>query len=264
MSLVFAPGDRYLGRGSVVHRADGRVKLALTLGYVLLVTATPPGSWLALAALALPVAALVTLARLPIHVVLKRSALALPFVLAAVPVAFTRPGEEFAVVPIVGWKATHEGLAALGTILVKSWISVVLACVLTATTTPIELVRALRGLHVPPLLAAVIFFTYRYVFTVGDEASRLMRGRASRSGAIAGHRSGGTIGWRARVLGSMVGTLFLRSYERSERVFAAMQSRGYDGEPRFLDPPTLRRFELVSAGALLLYAALVQVVLRLG
>lgn len=264
MSLVFALGERYVTRASVVHRADGRVKLALTLGYVLLVTATPPAHWLALAALTLPVAALVAMARLPLAVVLKRSALALPFVLAAVPLAFTTPGELVATVPLLGWTATREGAAAVATILTKSWISVVLACVLTASTTPTKLVHALRGLRVPALLAAVIFFTYRYLFAIGDEGSRLMRSRDSRSAAIAGYRSGGTLRWRARILGSMVGTLFLRSYERSERVFAAMQSRGYDGEPRFLDPPTLRRSELAGAALLLLYAALVQAYVRVG
>ncbi|MBM4415351.1 MAG: cobalt ECF transporter T component CbiQ [Chloroflexi bacterium] len=264
MSFAFALGDRYVTRASVVHRADGRVKLALTLGYVLLVSATQRGEWLALVALALPVVALVGVARLPPGVVLRRSALALPFVLAAVPLAFSTPGEALGTLPPFGWTVTREGLSALATILAKSWTSVVLATVLTASTTPTELVHALRGLRVPALLAAVIFFTYRYLFTIGDEGSRLMRSRDSRSAAIAGYRSGGTLRWRASVLGRMVGTLFLRSYERSERVFAAMQARGYDGEPRFLDPPALRRADLAAAVLLLLYAALVQAYARVG
>jgi cobalt/nickel transport system permease protein len=103
-----------------------------------------------------------------------------------------------------------------------------------------------------------MFFTYRYLFTIMEEAQRLMRGRDSRSARVDGYRSGGTLRWRARVAGNMVGTLFLRSYERSERVFAAMQARGYDGEPRFLDVPVVRARDFLAAGAVVVYGLIVE------
>jgi cobalt/nickel transport system permease protein len=82
---------------------------------------------------------------------------------------------------------------------------------------------------------------YRYLGTLRDEAERLLRARTARSGALPGHKSGGRIAWRARAAGGMVGNLFLRSYERSERVYAAMLARGYDGRMRLLTPPPLTR-----------------------
>ena len=106
------------------------------------------------------------------------------------------------------------------------------AALLLSFTTPFpDLVEALRRLRVPRLLVAIIGFMYRYLAVLSGEASRLNRARLSRSAVVAG-RSGGSIRWRAGVVGGMVGSLFLRSYERSERVYAAMQARGFDGEFR--------------------------------
>ena len=69
-----------------------------------------------------------------------------------------------------------------------------------------------------------------------DEAIRLNRARASRSGHPRESKGkvGGTLIWRARVTGGMVGSLFLRALERSDRIYMAMVSRGYDGEVRTL------------------------------
>jgi cobalt/nickel transport system permease protein len=44
----------------------------------------------------------------------------------------------------------------------------------------------------------------------------------------------------------MVGSLFLRSYERSERIYNAMQARGFDGEFRYLAGPPLGRSEIAA------------------
>jgi cobalt/nickel transport system permease protein len=46
----------------------------------------------------------------------------------------------------------------------------------------------------------------------------------------------------------MVGSLFLRSYERSERIYAAMQARGFDGELRYLPGPPLERRAILLTG----------------
>ena len=68
----------------------------------------------------------------------------------------------------------------------------------------------------------------RYLAVLGDEAGRMNRARQARSASADG-RAGGGIGWRARTTGAMVGSLFIRSYERSERVYAAMLARGFEG-----------------------------------
>ncbi|MYB42316.1 MAG: cobalt ECF transporter T component CbiQ [Chloroflexi bacterium] len=255
--------ERYEARNSAVHRADARLKLIAALATIFAVTLTREGDALALALLALPTAAIVAAAKLPLLLVLRRSLIAAPFLLVAVPLLFTRPGETIATLPLLGWGISGEGLVAVLTILGKSWLSVVIAVVLTATTPQPDLLRALRTLRVPKLLVATVEFAYRYLFVVGAEASRMLQARASRSGALEGRRAGGGLRWRARVAGHLVGTLFVRSLERSERVHAAMRARGYDGEPRFLAAPPLHFAGVVVAAALVLYGYAVQIAVRL-
>jgi cobalt/nickel transport system permease protein len=115
---------------------------------------------------------------------------------------------------------------------------------LTYSTPFPDLIDALRSLRVPAILVSIISFMYRYLAVIGEEAGRMTRARASRSaGGIdppPSARTGGTIRWRARVTGGMVGALFIRSYERSERVHAAMLARGFDGSlarPSLAPPP---------------------------
>jgi cobalt/nickel transport system permease protein len=170
--------------------------------------------------------------------------------LAALPLVFTRPGDPLATIDLGPLTLTisGQGLREFTTIALKSWISVQIALLLTLTTPFHDLVDGLRELRLPRVMVAIISFMYRYLGVLSGEASRMMRARASRSAEVAGRRSGGTIRWRAAATGSMVGSLFLRSYERSERIYGAMQARGFDGELRYLPGPPLRPGQIAAAG----------------
>jgi cobalt/nickel transport system permease protein len=261
---AFAIGERYHHGVGLLYRADARVKLLIAILFAFAVTAIPEGHWYAFAAFGVFVAVAIGLSRLPLWLVIRRSLLALPFIAAAIPLIFTRPGDTVFTMPLFGWTASEAGLSAVGSILLKSWLAVLVAVVLTSCTQPVDLIRGLERLRVPRVLAATIFFMYRYLFVIGAEGQRLMRARDSRSAVSPhGYRAGGSVSWRARVLGNMVGSLFIRSYERSERIYAAMQARGYDGTVRFADERALIRADwwlLVSAltalGGLVIYARL--------
>lgn len=165
----------------------------------------------------------------------RRAFLAAPFLLAALPLVFTRPEDplgSFALGPLT-LTISGEGLRIFTTIALKSWVSVQAALLLTFTTPFHDLVDGLRQLRLPTIMVAIISFMYRYLSVLSDEATRMARARASRSADPDG-RGGRSIVWRGRVTGSMVGSLFLRSYERSERIYAAMQARGFEGEFRHM------------------------------
>ena len=259
MSALAGLADRYVDGASTLHRADARVKLPAALAYIFAISLTHEGAWGVLLLMATPIVLLAASARFGPVFLVRRSLLALPFVAAAVPLAFTRPGEVVFVTPVLEWDVTREGLVTVLTIFAKSWLSVVVAVLLTATTPIVEILRALRDLRVPRLLVATVFFTYRYFFVIGDEALRLMRARDSRSAALPGRRAGGTVWWRAGILGHMVGSLFARSLDRSERVYAAMQARGFSGELRFLTTPAVRRSDVAAAAVLVAYGFAVEV-----
>jgi cobalt/nickel transport system permease protein len=244
---LLALDQRFQEGRSLLHRLQARAKLLIALAFIFAATLTPTGRWEILGALAILLAVGTALGGLSPLLVLRRSALALPFVLAAVPLLFTREGSALFSVPILAWRwtATDAGLEALLTILLKSWLSVSAAVVLTATTPATDLLRALQGLHVPRVIVATVSFMYRYIFVIGEEGQRLMRARECRS-AVVGRGRGGSVRWRARILGNMVGSLFIRSYGRAERIYNAMRSRGYDGELKSLTVTSLRRVDYVA------------------
>src|SRR5690606_12424639 len=111
-----------------------RVKLVATLAYILGCALTPEGAWVTLALLLPPLAVGIALSRLSPVLVVRRGFLALPFVLVALPVLFSREGTPLFQVPVVGWTATREGFEAVATIFARSWLSVLAAVLLTATT----------------------------------------------------------------------------------------------------------------------------------
>ena len=225
--------DTYSERASVIHCLDGRVKLALTLLFILTTAVMPDGAWFAYAFLAAWVWGFVLLSRLGAGWVQRRSIVVLPFALAAITVLFTEPGRPWLSAHVFSWnvRLTDAGVVRFVTILLKSWLSVQMAIVLTASTPFPLLLQAMRSLGLPQVLVAIVGFTYRYIFVIGDEALRMLRARSARSGDPNG-RGGGNLLWRARVTGGMAGSLFLRSIERSERIYHAMVARGYNGEVR--------------------------------
>lgn len=264
MAALTAIVERYAERDSALHRADARAKVPAAVLAIFAVTATREGDWTALLLLVLPVILGAFVSKLGPWFVLRRTFFALPFVLAAVPLIFTREGETVFTAPLVGWTASREGVEAVATILARSWIAVAIAALLVSTTSIVDILRALRWFRVPGILVATVFFAYRYFYVIGEEAQRMLRARDARSASIPGHRSGRSIRWRASVAGHMVGSLFVRSLERSERVYAAMQARGYHGEHRFLESPAFPPVEGLVAALIVLYAVAVQVSVRLA
>src|SRR4030042_2750445 len=109
--------ERYEAGRSPLHQADARVKLPVTVAYIFGVTLTPVGHWPALALMAAPLLLAVASGGLSPLLLLRRSALALPFVLGALPLMFTRQGETLFTLPPFGWEASREGLQAGTTIL---------------------------------------------------------------------------------------------------------------------------------------------------
>jgi cobalt/nickel transport system permease protein len=135
----------------------------------------------------------------------------------------------------------------------KSLVSVQTGVLLILTTHLTDVLWALGELRVPRILVAVISFMYRYIFLLADEALRLTRARDSRSAVIsASHSPVQSTLFHARTTGRMIGNLFLRSFERSERVYQAMVSRGYQGIMKQLAPPPLQLSEVIAAGLVIL------------
>ncbi len=227
--------DPYRPRASLLHRADPRVKVVVAVASIVVTAALPLGAWPSYVLLLAAILALAVSARLGVGFTLTRGLIAAPFALAALPLVFSTPGAPLGSLRLgpLALDATVPGLERFLSVLAKSYLSVQFAILLTATTRFTELLAAVRALRVPRLLVAVFGLMWRYMFLFVHEVNRLRIARDARSADI-GPKSGGTLAWRARVTGGMVGNLFVRGYERSERVYQAMLARGYDGEVRTL------------------------------
>ena len=258
--------DRYQAGESLVHHLDPRVKVVVTVLFILSNVLLPDGAWLAFGLAWGLVLLTSALAGLGLGYALKRSYLALPFALVAVTVMFNMPGR-----PLFAWQlgpwhlvATDVGVIRFASIVIRTWLSVQMAILLTATTRFPDVLHALQHLRVPSLLVAIISFMYRYLFVISDEAKRLMRAREARSARSASGAGGGSVTWGARVTGNMVGQLFLRSYERSERVYNAMLARGYHGQFLTINPHVMCTSDWMVGAVAVILLLLLQVIGRMG
>ena len=267
--MHFDAFDRYHDATSFVHRLDPRVKVVVTIAFILSNALLPDGAWLAFGLAWLLLLFANALSNLGITFTFKRSFVALPFALVAITVLFSIPGKPLATFHFMMWDftVTDMGLLRFESILIRSWLSVQMAILLVATARFPDLIHAFEHLRVPSILTTIIAFLYRYLFVLADEVFRLLRARESRSAglpaAAAGSRSGGSVAWRARVAGNMAGQLFLRSYERSDRVYNAMLARGYAGHLNTMNPHELHRIDYLTAAFALILIFLLQVVGRL-
>lgn len=162
---------------------------------------------------------LIAVARLPIKTVFLRSLIEIPFVLFALLMPFFGSGPQ---VEILGVTVYEAGLLAGLSIVAKGTLGVLIAIVLSATTTARELLFGLERLRIPLPLLNIAAFMLRYLNVINDEMTRMRVARLSR-----GFQENGVKSWR--VLAHSMGALFIRSYERGERVYLAMLARGFRG-----------------------------------
>lgn len=257
--------DRYLQRDSLVHRLDPRIKVVVTAVAILGTVLLPDGAWLAFFLTWGCLLLAVRQARLPYGLVFKRSLVILPFLLTAVTVLFTLPG-----IPLFSGKIgpftltiSEDGLLRFTSIIIRGWLAVQMAVWLTAVTPFPDLMHALTHLHVPTVLVGIISFMYRYLSVLADEALRLMRARQARSARLPNSGiHGGSLVWRAKVTGHMIGQLFSRSLERSDRVYNAMLARGYRGQLLTMNPHVLTRFDWMWGGTAVIVMILIQFAAR--
>jgi len=178
----------------------------------------------------------------------------------AITLVFTLPGQTLFTLQLGGWeiRASDAGLVRFGSVLVRSWLSVQMAILLVATTRIPDLLHALRHLRVPTLLVTILAFMVRYLSVLVDEVTRLLRARQARSAASAQGKAGGSLLWRARIAGNMAGQLFLRSLERSDRIYSAMLARGFRGQYVTVNPHRMRRRDWLALGVALAALGMLQ------
>ncbi len=155
--------DRYHETESFIHRLDPRVKVVVTVAFILSNALLPDGAWMAFGLAWLFLLFTNALSELGILFTFKRSLIALPFALIAITVLFSIPGNPLTTFHFLFWDLTitDAGLLRFESILVRSWRSVQMAILLVGTTRFPDIVHALEHLRVPSILTTIIAFLYR-------------------------------------------------------------------------------------------------------
>ena len=254
--------DQYHFTPSRVHELDPRIKVLITVLFILSNALLPDGSWPAFALAWLLLLVANDQSDLGLGFTFKRSAVALPFALVAISAILSPHGSPLAVwdLGFITLVPTDLGLTRFFSIIVRSWLSVQIAILLVATTQFPDLLHALEHLRLPRTLTTIIAFLFRYLFVLTNEVFRILRAREARSAGLPGLKGGGKLAWRLKTTGSMAGQLFLRSYERSDRIYQAMISRGYTGHIRTLNPHHMERRDWLYLFVFILILMIIQFV----
>jgi len=241
------PEEPFTRGDSPLHRSDPRVRI---LAAAALALAIAVGRSLPVAGAALCLGlGLALLARLPFRGALLRLAAANVFVLFIWLVTpFTTPGAP--VLELGPLQASRQGLELSLLVTLKCNAIMLTLLALVATSPLPALGHALQRLRVPPALCWLLLFTYRYIFTIGQEYLRLWR--AARLRCFAPRTNLHTY----RTYANLVGMTLVKSWNRAQRVQQAMALRGFEGRFHSLEQPRLTRGDMLLAATLLPLAGL--------
>ncbi len=204
---------------SPVHRLAPEVKIAASVLFTVAVVVTPREAFWAFGAYTLIVTGVAAVARIRPLWLLSRSLIELPFVVLALALPFVGTGER---TDWLGMSLSVDGLYGAWNIMAKGTLGVLSSLLLAATTNTRDLLAGLDRLRCPQLVTQIAGFMLRYLEVIGSEARRMRVAQLSR-----GYDP--RFLWQLKAYASGLGALFLRAFERGERVYLAMVARGYEG-----------------------------------
>ncbi|MBW3666093.1 MAG: cobalt ECF transporter T component CbiQ [Actinobacteria bacterium] len=227
----------YVHEHSAVHRLAPEAKLAAALSFIAAVAVTPREAVWAFGLYALVLALVLAAARVPPRFLFLRLLGILPFVAFAFLIPFVATGDR---VEVLGIEVSGEGLWGAWNILAKATLGAATSIGLAATTEVPKLIEGLGALKVPAVLVSIAAFMIRYLELIAEELGRMRMAMAAR---------GYDPHWLGQVkpIAAAAGAMFVRSYERGERVHSAMLARGYSGVMPVLRPAGAGWFDWLLA-----------------
>lgn len=220
------------------HRLEPQTRMVCALLFVFATALTVNGRWWTWALYGAMLAIVLLLSRITFMVLLKRVVVEFLFLVVVLLGTLFRDGGT--IVWQWGWlQITVEGLTVLGSVTLKTILSLVMLNLLVLTTSIPSLLNALIALRTPPLLVAIIASMYRYLGVLIEEFNSMRCAATSRN--LTGSRH-----WQRLVVGNTIGSLFIRTYERGDRIHQAMLARGYNGLTSLVTATSPRQADIVA------------------
>lgn len=206
---------------TVWHTLTPRTRILCAALMVFAIVLTPNGRWWTWAIYGLAIVLLLSIGKITLSVLLKRLAVEMSFASVVLLGTLFRGGGEV----LWAWgplQITTVGLTILGSVTLKALLSLLVMNLLTLTTSVPALLNGLLELRMPPILVATLASMYRYINVLTGEFNAMRRAAVARN--LMGNKR-----WQRLVVGNIIGALFIRTYERGDRIHQAMLSRGYQG-----------------------------------
>jgi len=213
--------DTLAYRDSAIHRLDPRVKVVVSLAFILTVASYGRYDVMNMLPLALFPWLLISLGGLPFGYLARKVLLVAPF---AFFIGIFNPLLDQTPHLSLGSLEISGGWLSFTSIMLRFLLTVSTALVLIATTSFPGVCRALERLGAPRVFAVQLLFLYRYLFVLIEEGARMVRARKLRS------QPGRGEGFRSFT--PLLGQLLLRTLARAQRIHQAMLCRAFDGEFR--------------------------------
>lgn len=217
--------DEHSHIDSPLSRLDPRIKIISFFAFIFFIIFTAPASTLSFVMYGLLLFILILLSKIPAAYILKRCLVVVPFIfMTSIFLPFWHQGASTTLFSIGSFQlnVAAAGWLMFKGVMIKGILSVLCLTLLTASTPFPQLLAALEDLKFPKLITMILSFMYRYIFLIEDEAMKMWRAMKSR-------RCGDSRRLHLKTIANIIGTLFIRSFERGETVYLAMYSRGFDG-----------------------------------
>ncbi len=224
-------------KDTLIHRLDPRTKLLATLAFIVTVVSFPKYEISGLLPFFLFPVLLFTLSDIPVKFILRKVFLVSSF---AFFVGIFNPLLDRQTVYVFSGFTISGGWVSFLSIMLKFLLTITSALLLVATTSFPGVCHALQRLGMPGIFVAQLLFLYRYIFVLVEEAMKVVRARDL--------RSFGNKGKGMKTFVSLIGTLFLRTIERAERIYLAMLCRGFTGT---VHPTKTCGFSVIDAAFLI-------------
>lgn len=248
--------DKYSEIHSIIHNLDPRTKILAVALLTLSIVLTNPLNFFNFFIYFILIIFVAIFAKINIFYILKRASIVLPFViLVSAFVPFFKEGQIIGSYNIYLFKlnVTREGLIIIWNVAIKSYLSSMSLVLLSSTTPFSKLLKGFEKLGLPIIFVMILSFMYRYIFVLVDETLKMNNAMHARNVRLDHIR-------KLTVLGNVVGALFLRTYERAERIYMVMISRGFDGHVRLVDDLQFTKIDFLFTGFFISGIALINII----
>ena len=207
--------DKYAALDSFFHRLDPRAKIITALLTLIIVISETPDGIKHFYVYFILIFLAIAVSKIPFSFIAKRTLLILPFILITA-----------ASIPFSSWLtndyADRQSIILALLVTLKAVFAVLLLTLLTSVEKFHVLLAGFRKLKMPAIFGIISALMYRYIFILIDELHRTRFARESRT-------PGDYKINRFKIYGSQAAVIFLRSWERADKVYHSMLARGFNG-----------------------------------